>query len=183
MKCIIIEGPQGCGKTTLANYLREKVPASNLYRLAGQKDKTVEGKNNSIKMYDALLDYMKAMENTGVNLIFDRTFFSEEVYASLGYKDYSFNDKYKELLDKLSKLNFEIIYISLYLKDTSLYTKRLERDHHNYQNFAAESSIKQQNKYKELIKDVEKLENAKVYEIAMDNFEKAYKEIDKILNI
>ena len=32
-KCIIVEGPQGCGKTTLTNYLRENIPASNLYRL------------------------------------------------------------------------------------------------------------------------------------------------------
>ena len=43
-KLIIIEGPQGTGKTTLANYLRENMPGSNLYRLSGQKDKTESGK-------------------------------------------------------------------------------------------------------------------------------------------
>ena len=39
-KLIIIEGPQGTGKTTLANYLRDNMSGSNLYRLSGQKDKT-----------------------------------------------------------------------------------------------------------------------------------------------
>lgn len=36
-KIIIVEGPQGTGKTTLTNYLRENIPGSNLYRLHGQK--------------------------------------------------------------------------------------------------------------------------------------------------
>lgn len=39
MKCIIVEGPQGCGKTSLTNYLRDNIAASNLYRLTGNKDK------------------------------------------------------------------------------------------------------------------------------------------------
>ena len=43
-KLIIVEGPQGTGKTTLTNYLREKLSGSNLYRLSGQKDKSKKGK-------------------------------------------------------------------------------------------------------------------------------------------
>lgn len=75
MKCIIVEGPQGCGKTTLTNYLRENIPAANLYRLTGHKDKTVTGKEKSEKMYNALLNYIKSLEGCDVNLIFDRMFF------------------------------------------------------------------------------------------------------------
>ena len=37
---IIVEGPQGAGKTTFTNYLREKMGATDLYRLTGIKDKT-----------------------------------------------------------------------------------------------------------------------------------------------
>ena len=98
MKCIIVEGPQGCGKTSLTNYLRDNIAASNLYRLTGNKDKTITGKEKSRKMYYALLNYMKEIENSDVNIIFDRTFFTEQVYALLGYKDYDFTYVYEELL-------------------------------------------------------------------------------------
>ena len=86
-RLIIIEGPQGTGKTTLANYLRENIPSSNLYRLSGQKDKSKTGKLISKKMYLALLSYLKQMQDIPMDIIFDRTFFTEEVYARLGYKD------------------------------------------------------------------------------------------------
>lgn len=44
-KIIIVEGPQGTGKTTLSNFFRENLPGANLYRLSGQKDKTLTGKS------------------------------------------------------------------------------------------------------------------------------------------
>lgn len=183
MKCIIVEGPQGCGKTGLTNYLRENVPASNLYRLTGNKDKTITGKEKSKSMYIALLEYMKNIEDCEVNLIFDRTFFSDYVYANLGYKEYNFEDVYQELLTKLGELNYEIYYISLYLEDTSIFEARLKRQHHNYQKFSIESSIKQQNEYKRIIEEIKKLPNTQVHEIAMDDFEKAYQKIDEVLEI
>ena len=62
-RMIIVEGPQGTGKTTLTNYLHDNIPGSNLYRLSGQKDKTLTGKKKSKKMYFALLDYLKEIEN------------------------------------------------------------------------------------------------------------------------
>lgn len=82
-KLVIIEGPQGTGKTTLANYLRDNMSGSNLYRLSGQKDKTQTGLNYSIKMYDALLNYLEIMQDIPMDIIFDRTFMTEEVYARL----------------------------------------------------------------------------------------------------
>ena len=182
-KCIIVEGAQGCGKTHLANYLRENIPASNLYRLSGQKDKTGKGKEKSKNMYYALLNYMKEIEDSDINLVFDRTFFTEEVYSKLGYKDYSFDDVYEELLEMLGNLNYDVYYIFLYLKDVNIYEVRLKREHHNYQNFSLDNSINQQNTYKSLLDDIKRLKNTKVYEIAMDNFDEAYKEINKILGI
>jgi len=183
MKCIIIEGPQGCGKTSLANYLREHIPASNLYRLSGQQDKTAAGKEKSKKMYNALLDYMKAIDNSDINLIFDRTFFTEQVYSQIGFKEYDFTDIYLKLLERLGELNFDVYYISLYLKDENIFKTRLKREHHNYQAFSLENSIKQQNAYKDLIPGIKKLSNTKVYEIATDDYDEAYKEIDDILGI
>ena len=73
---IIIEGPQGSGKSTMANFLRDNLASSNLYRLTGIKDKTASGLEKNIKMYNDLIDYMQKLEDMGVNLIFDRTFFT-----------------------------------------------------------------------------------------------------------
>ena len=182
-RLIIIEGPQGTGKTTLANYLRENIPSSNLYRLSGQKDKTINGKNLSKKMYEALLAYLKQMQDIPMDLIFDRTFFTEEVYARLGYKDYSFSDIYQELLKKLEELNYDIYLVLLYLENPLLFEERLRREsHHNYQSFSVDSSLKQQNTYKvigeELIDS-----KIKVLNVAMDDFDGAYLKLNKIFKI
>ncbi len=182
-KLIVIEGPQGCGKTTLANYLRENIAGSNLFRLTGNKDKTITGKEKSKDMYLALLEYMKKLEVCDVNLIFDRTFFTDYVYSLLGYKEYKYDDVYEELLTMFSNLNYDIYYISLYLEDSNIYEERLKRVHHNYQAFSKESSVRQQNTYKSLINKIKEHKNIKVYEIAMDDFDKAYLKINEIFEI
>ena len=181
-RLIIIEGPQGTGKTTLANYLRENIPGSNLYRLSGQKEKEETGKLISKKMYEALLDYLEKMVDIPMDLIFDRTFFTEEVYARLRYKQYNFTDVYQSLLDRFLKLNYEIYFINLYLKDTSIYEKRLKREHHNYQAFSVESSIDQQNVYKEIGEKLRQ-NGVNVCFLCMDDFNKAYDKVNKLLNI
>lgn len=181
-RLIIIEGPQGTGKTTLANYLRENIPGSNLYRLSGQKEKEETGKLISKKMYEALLDYLEKMVDIPMDLIFDRTFFTEEVYARLRYKQYSFTDVYQSLLDRFLKLNYEIYFINLYLEDTSIYEKRLKREHHNYQAFSVESSIDQQNVYKEIGEKLNQ-NGVNVCFLCMDDFNKAYDKVNKLLNI
>ena len=120
---IIVEGPQGAGKTTFTNYLREKIPSSDLYRLTGIKDKTKTGYPKIRKKYLKLLEYIENCED--VNMIFDRTFFSEEVYSRLGFKEYSFHELYEELLKKLDTLNFNIYFVVLYLNNTEEYAKRI----------------------------------------------------------
>ena len=182
-KLIIVEGPQGTGKTTLTNYLREKLSGSNLYRLSGQKDKSKKGKKYSYEMYSALLDYLSKMQEIPMDLIFDRTFFTEEIYARLGYKDYSFSDIYEELLKKFNQLNYDKYLLILYLKNTELYRKRLERDfHHNYQAFSIENSENQQQAYMILGEEImKKKENTiKVIYLPMDDFEQAYNQIDHL---
>lgn len=173
---IIIEGPQGVGKSTMASFLRDNLASSNLYRLNGIKDKTSTGLVKSSKMYMNLLDYMKTLEDAGLDLIFDRTFFTEEVYSILGYKDFDFTDTYNKLLEKLSKLDFNIYYVVLYLEDTNIYEKRLNRQHHQYQAFSKESSVLQQNTYLKLLDDI-KYDTIHKIKIATDDYDKAYKEL------
>ena len=182
-KLIIVEGPQGTGKTTLANYLRENIPSSNLYRLSGQREKTLEGKKKSVQMYLYLLQYLKQMETIPMDIIFDRTFFTEEVYARLGYKEYSFTDVYQSLTQQLQNLDYEIYFIVLYLKNIELYRKRLEREaHHNYQAFSIENSANQQKIYFDLCKELENT-SIHVLKLAMDNFEEAYQNIQDLFSI
>lgn len=170
---IIIEGPQGSGKSTMANFLRDNLACSNLYRLTGINDKTITGYEKNRKMYFNLIDYMASLEETGLNLIFDRTFFTEQVYASLGYKDYKFDDVYYELVKKLAKLNFNIYFVVLYCKNTNLYEERLKRQHHNYQSFSLDNSVNQQNMYLKLIDDMDE-ENINKIKLCVDDFDDAY---------
>ena len=175
---IIIEGPQGSGKSTMTNFIRDNLPGSNLYRLSGIKDKTKTGYEKNKTMYLGLINYMEALEETELNLIFDRTFFTEQVYAKLGYKDYSFDDIYKRLLRKLSDLDFNIYFVVLYLKDTNIYEQRLVRQHHQYQAFSKENSINQQNEYLKLIDNI-KYKSIHKIKIATDDFNKAYNKLIK----
>lgn len=171
---IIIEGPQGSGKSTMANFLRDNLASSNLYRLTGIKDKSKTGYEKNKVMYLGLINYMESLEGTELNLIFDRTFFTEQVYASLGYKEYKFDDAYNRLVKKLSELDFNIYFVVLYCKDTSLYEKRLRRQHHQYQSFSQENSVNQQNAYLKLIDEI-KYDTIHKLKICVDNFDEAYK--------
>ncbi len=186
-RIIIVEGPQGTGKTTLTNYLRDNIAASNLYRLSGQRDKTINGKVKSDIMYNALLEYLNKMKEVGLDLIFDRTFFTEEIYARLGYKEYSFTDSYQTLLHKLEALNkyYEIYLILLYLKDVNLYKTRLDRkEHHNYQSFSIQNSINQQEAYIQLGQEISNSSSPiEVVETATDDFGYTYQKIKGIFRI
>lgn len=171
-KLIVVEGAQGAGKTTITDYIRHSLKYTNLYRLSGTSDSTPAGLQKSKEMYDDLLEYIKKLENKSINLLFDRTFFTEENYCRLGKKEYSFTEVYNKLLEEFSKLDFEIYYITLYLQDTTQYEKRLLRDEKakvDYAKFTAENSIEQQKTYLQMAEEIrKKYPNIKIIEIAND---------------
>ena len=185
-KLIVVEGAQGAGKTTVTDFLRYSLSYTNLYRLCGTSDSSVEGKKKAEDMYINLLEYIKKMENKSINLVFDRTFFTEENYCRLGKKDYTFTDVYEKLLEEFSKLDFEIYYITLYLKDVEKYHTRLDRkDKAVFKNskFEAENSIKQQSVYLEMAEEIqEKYPSIQVRNIANDrDFEETKKELREFI--
>ncbi|MBR1802955.1 MAG: AAA family ATPase [Clostridia bacterium] len=184
-KIIIVEGAQGAGKTTVTDFLRYAIKYTNLYRLTGTADSSSEGKKKATIMYQNLLAYMKTLENLSINLLFDRTFFTEENYCRLKKKEYSFTDVYEELLKELSTMDFDIYYITLYLKDETLYEKRLAREGKavpEYAKFKAESSISQQRVYLQMAEEI-KQQYPNIHVINLENsrdIEEVQKELRKL---
>ena len=181
-KLIVVEGPQGAGKTTTTDFLRYTLSYTNLYRLSGTADSSKSGLKKATDMYETLLEYIKTLENLSINLVFDRTFFTEENYCRLGKKEYSFTEVYNKLLEKFSKLDFDIYYITLYLEDESLYSERLSRSGKATfatSKFGVENSIMQQKVYLEMAEEIkEKYPNIKVINIKSDRpLEEVQKEI------
>lgn len=172
-KLIVVEGAQGAGKTTITDYLRHTLSYTNLYRLSGTADSTKTGLKKAKEMYETLLEYIKKLENLSINLVFDRTFFTEENYCRLGKKEYVFTDVYNELLEKFSKLDFDIYYITLYLERDEMYKERLARDGKatfEASKFGVENSINQQKVYLEMAEEIkQKYPNIKVININTDN--------------
>ena len=170
-KLIIVEGPQGTGKTTVTDFIRFFLPYTNLYRLSGTSDATLAGREKSKKMYFSLLDYIESLENSSINLLFDRTFFTEEIYCRLDYKDYSFSDIYDNLLERLSKFDFDIYFIALYLSNENEFEKRLMRDKKadiKYARFNKQNSINHQNAYLKMADEIsEKYPN--IHVVKFDN--------------
>ena len=186
-KIIIVEGPQGVGKTSITDYIRHTLSYTNLYRLSGTSDTTVAGKKKSEEMYYGLLDYIKTLENKSINLLFDRTFFSEENYCRLGKKEYTFTDVYNKLVNNLNNMDFDIYYINLYLEDESIFETRLKRDNKavfEASKFSIENSILQQKTYKEIANELEEnYKNIKVFNVECSkSLEEVEKEIRSILN-
>lgn len=181
-KLIVVEGPQGAGKTTTTDFLRYTLPYTNLYRLSGTADSTISGLKKAETMYNNLLDYVQNLENLSINLVFDRTFFTEENYCRLGKKAYSFTEVYNKLLERFSKMDFDIYYITLYLENENLYSERLARSGKavfETSKFSIENSIKQQKVYLEMADEIkEKYPNINVINIKSD---RDLKEIQKEL--
>lgn len=171
-KLIVVEGAQGAGKTTVTDFLRYSLSYTNLYRLSGTADSSKSGLQKAKTMYENLLEYVKKLENLSINLVFDRTFFTEENYCRLGKKEYSFTEVYNELLDKFSKLDFDIYYITLYLENEELYKERLARSGKatfETSKFGVENSINQQKVYLEMAEEIkEKCSNIHVINIKSD---------------
>ena len=76
---------------------------------------------------------------------------------------------YEKLLDKLAKMDFEIYYITLYLKDEEEFTKRLNREGKTkvkFTEFNKNSSSNQQKEYLKLADEIkQKYPNVNVVNI------------------
>lgn len=180
---IIVEGPQGAGKSTFTNYLRENLASADLHRLTGIKDKSKTGLEKVSKRFKREMDYIKeGCSPDSPIMIYDRNFFTDEVYARLGYKEYSFAKTYQDLLKTLDEMEINIYLVILYLEDEQLYKERLaNRDKFEYQKFDIENSINQQREYLKMADEVEnQTKNIKVIRFANDTEEKFESKVKEI---
>ena len=180
---IIVEGPQGAGKSTFTNYLRENLALADLHRLTGIKDKSKTGLAKVTKRFMREMDYIRqGCSPDDPTMIYDRNFFTDEVYARLGYKEYSFAETYQNLLKQLDEMDLEIYLVILYLENENLYKERLaSRDKFEYQKFDVENSINQQREYLKLADEIEKqTKNIKVIRFANDTEEKFKSKVKEI---
>lgn len=124
-KIIIVEGPRGAGKTTITNWLREQIPYTNLYRLAGSSNN--ETVKSTAVMYSSLIGYLRSMVGCDMTLLFDRVFITEYVYCQLGYKHYDFERQFKNLMTALEDLTmyYDVYILNLEVSDRKVYTERL----------------------------------------------------------
>lgn len=161
---IIAEGPQGAGKTTLTNRLREVMTSTNLIRMSGVKDKTITGKEKSITVHKQQLNAMNMTHHCDMNYVLDRSFLTEFLYANLGYKPYTYSEEEleKDFGTVLKQLNdcFNVVFVFLEPSDEIL-KERLNRDKAEYQKFSLENSINQKEFYREIQK-MDMLRNSKI---------------------
>lgn len=158
-KLIIIEGTRGAGKTTVANWIREELPYTNLYRLSGNKDANSQSK--TYDMYKGLMTYIRSLRGLDINLVFDRIFISEYVYCNLGFKKYQFNAPYVLLMADLDLMSsyFDIYIIHMVVNQEELEIRLKNRgDKANYYGlpYEVENSMTQQEEYTKVIGDIAK---------------------------
>lgn len=153
-RIIIVEGPQGSGKSTITNLLRETMTSVNLIRMSGVKDKGMTGKEKSFFVHRTTFEMINKLSKCDINFILDRSFLSEVLYCDLGFKPYDsrgWQEYFKGIMNNL-KENYDLEFVLLKPHKDEL-KERLKRDKGEYQKFNVESSLNQSNKYLELFQD------------------------------
>lgn len=182
-KIVIIEGCPTSGKSTIGNELREKLPYTTLMSLTGVKDKSYEGKDKAYKYHMGVLDYLESQRNSEMNYVLCRSFLSEQVYCSLGFKPYKFDYQFDLLLNNLEYLAkyYDIYFILLEVEEEQI-ESRIDRNKHEYHKYSVKDSLVQQEEYKRQMRYiVNNTESIKCYSIVNDNINKTVNTIKEII--
>ena len=130
MEIYILEGARGLGKSTISRILRDGMTNTLLINMTGNNENSEEGKRATFKHYENLMVYLsyEKFDNSPFNFLFDRTFFSEQVYATM-YKDYDFTEQFNSLLRQLDTLADKIKVKVLFLTaDKETIERNLNRE-------------------------------------------------------
>ena len=180
---LILEGCVGCGKSTCGNIIREQMPNNTLISLTGIKDKGINGRDDTFMYHRVMLDSLEMCRKMNMNFTFVRSFLSEQVYTSLGYKNYSFQYHFDVLLKNLDTLakyyDVYIIHLKLDKKDIS---QRLDRDKFCYNEFSEKVALEQMEEYDKQIKYIcNNSKNIKCYTMYNEDLEATVNTIKTII--
>lgn len=130
MEITILEGARGTGKSTLAFKLRQRTPETTLINFTGFHTDGEEGLSRVSDYYKTWITFLLAMGQHESNYVFDRFYFSEQVFSKL-YKEYDFTDNYELLNDFIEDLSFFGVKINIFfltINDEEELKQRLIRD-------------------------------------------------------
>lgn len=180
----ILEGARGTGKSTITSKIRQLVPETTLINPTGFHLDGHEGLTATTSYYDSWMSFLYSLKYHDSNLLFDRFYFSEQVYSKL-YKEYSFENFYNELNLDLASLGSEgvkIDIIFLKINDEEELKHRLMRDKVPFGK-AEESvneTIRQQREYEKLFKQLDETLNIHIIDTDGKTTDEVYQEIIKI---
>lgn len=164
-KLIVVDGPQGVGKTALTTQLREKITCTTLIRLSGASDKSAL---TAYKSHKSTLDMIESQIGIGMNFVLDRSHFSEEVYCKLGYKSHDFTEESNLLSNMYTLLTkYYNVYVVVLTANATVLDERLKRDKPQYLDvkFDVKQSLLQANTF---IYCVKRFNNTAVKRIILD---------------
>lgn len=180
---IFVESAQGVGKSSCVRMLREELKYVTLLDLNAIADKSISADRKMCDYHSSVLSLFEGCKDLGMNFVVSRSYMSESVYATLGYKPYDFKQYAHYLrreLDYLAKF-YNVCFILLTATSEQL-EERLKRNKFAYNKFSVESSLNQQQIYKDEMRLlVEDTEDVKVFEIENNDLRKTVDTIKDII--
>jgi thymidylate kinase len=149
-KIIIYEGAQGAGKTSASRLTRELRPYTTLISQSGIKDKSLSGERKIMATHGGILNMIDVTKDSDISYVMDRCFLTEQVYSSLGYTEYDFEQCFNILCSRLNHISEDFdVYLYVLTADEDTFEQRLHRDKPQHSNvvFGKNTSIAQQETY------------------------------------
>ena len=180
---VFIEGCQGCGKSSCVRRLREELKYVTMLDLNAIADKSVGADKKMCDYHSSIFSLFENCKDLNMNFVVSRSYMSESVYATLGYKPYDFKQYahyLRQELDYLTKF-YDVYFILLTATEEDLKI-RLNRDKFAYNAFSVDNSLNQQQVYKDEMKIlVEDTEEVKAFEIENDILDRTVNTIKDII--
>lgn len=153
---VIFEGPDQCGKTTLAEMFMEHRPGYQYFRSTKQMGSNVDLEAAIKYDWRFMLDFLSQV-GIGSGVIFDRAFVSQFVYSityrldnvAKHYAPKEYTDLFEDYVNKLSELNHYVVfcyrksYEGLIDKhNAEVNEEKMKRVSHNFANFFGTTGVK-----------------------------------------
>lgn len=130
MKIIFLEGARGTGKSTVAQLMRSRLPATTLINATGFKEDGDKGFLKIVQYYVAMFKMLESSQSlTDATFIFDRFFFTETVFSQL-YKTYGndFSIMHNNFMYQISQLRAEVHIVYMRCHSSEELEQRLVRN-------------------------------------------------------